>query len=117
MLVDGGDHGGRVATGAKKVHAREYHRMGEVGSSNRPIGVELIRGEIVEMSPIGKRHVAFVDNLNQFLVTRLAGRAIVSGAESCRVLRRHGAAARSQVLRRRVPRTRSVRRLERTRCC
>ena len=30
------------------------------------------------MSPIGPRHVAFVNNLTQLLVTRLAGRAIVS---------------------------------------
>jgi Uma2 family endonuclease len=30
------------------------------------------------MSPIGPRHSAFVDNLTQLLVTRLAGRAIVS---------------------------------------
>ena len=30
------------------------------------------------MSPPGRRHVAFVDNLNQLLVIRLAGRGIVS---------------------------------------
>jgi len=30
------------------------------------------------MSPPGRRHVAFVNNLTQLLVTRLAGRAIVS---------------------------------------
>jgi Uma2 family endonuclease len=40
--------------------------------------VELIKGEIVEMSPIGRRHYAFVNNLTQLLVTRLAGRAIVA---------------------------------------
>ena len=33
--------------------------------------------EIVEMSPIGRRHNAFVGNLTQLLVLRLAGRAIV----------------------------------------
>ena len=52
-------------------------RLGSnVGAVNRT--VELIQGEIVQMSPIGRRHVAFVDNLTQLLVTRLAGRAIVS---------------------------------------
>jgi Uma2 family endonuclease len=49
--------------------------VGILGEDDR---VELIRGEIVEMSPIGRRHVAFIDNLNQLLVVRLAGRAIVS---------------------------------------
>ena len=64
---------------ARRLFTREeYHRMGEVGILKPTDRVELIRGEIVEMSPIGRRHVAFVDNLNQLLVTRLAGRAIVS---------------------------------------
>jgi len=56
----------------------EYHRMAEAGILKPGDRVELIRGEIVEMSPIGRRHVAFVDNLTELLVVRLAGRAIVS---------------------------------------
>ena len=56
----------------------EYHRMAGAGILKPDDRVELIRGEIVEMSPIGRRHVAFVDNLNELLVVRLAGRAIVS---------------------------------------
>src|SRR5262245_25225828 len=56
----------------------EYQRMGEAGIFKPGERVELIRGEIVEMAPIGRRHVAFVNNFNQLLVTRLAGRAIVS---------------------------------------
>ena len=52
--------------------------MAEVGILREDDRVELIRGEIIEMSPPGRRHVAFVDNLNQLLVLRLAGRAIVS---------------------------------------
>ena len=65
--------------GARRLFTRqEYHRMGEVGILKPTDRVELIRGEIVEMSPIGRRHVAFVDNLNQLLVLGLAGRAIVS---------------------------------------
>jgi Uma2 family endonuclease len=56
----------------------EYHRMAEVGILGEDDRVELIRGEIVHMSPIGRRHTAFVDNLNQILVGRLAGLAIVS---------------------------------------
>jgi Uma2 family endonuclease len=56
----------------------EYHRMGEVGILKRSDRVELIKGEIVEMSPIGRRHYAFVNNLNHLLVHRLAGRAMVA---------------------------------------
>jgi Uma2 family endonuclease len=78
-LIDGeGSMAVEVATARRKFTREEYHRMGEVGILKPTDRVELIRGEIVEMSPIGRRHAAFVDNLNQLLVTRLAGRAIVS---------------------------------------
>jgi Uma2 family endonuclease len=64
---------------ARRLFTREeYHRMGEAGIFKPTERVELIRGEIVQMAPIGSRHIAFVNNLNQLLVTRLAGRAIVS---------------------------------------
>ena len=55
----------------------EYHRMAEVGILREDDRVELIKGEIVEMSPIGRRHKAFVANLGQLLILRLAGRALV----------------------------------------
>jgi|SRR5262245_19889750 len=65
-----------VAT-RRRFTREEYHRMAEVGILGRRDRVELIRGEIVEMSPTGRRHKAFVGNLTQLLVTRLAGRAVV----------------------------------------
>jgi Uma2 family endonuclease len=67
-----------VAVARRRFTREEYHRMAEVGILKPSDRVELIRGEIIEMSPRGRRHVAFVDNLNQLLVLRLAGRAIVS---------------------------------------
>jgi Uma2 family endonuclease len=39
--------------------------------------VELIDGEIVEMSPIGDPHAAAVDNLAHLLISRLGERALV----------------------------------------
>jgi Uma2 family endonuclease len=56
----------------------EYQRMGEVGILGPHERVELIRGEIVEMTPIGRRHSAFVTNLNHLLSLRLGERALVS---------------------------------------
>ncbi len=67
-----------VAAARRLFTREEYHRMGEVGILKSTDRVELIRGEIVEMSPIGRRHYAFVNNLNQLLVVRLSGRAIVA---------------------------------------
>jgi Uma2 family endonuclease len=67
-----------VAAARRRFTREEYHRMAEAGILTRSDRVELIRGEIITMSPQGRRHRAFIDNLNQLLITRLAGRAIIS---------------------------------------
>lgn len=51
--------------------------MGETGILGEDARVELIEGEIVEMSPIGSAHAARVKRLNRLLVRRLGTRAIV----------------------------------------
>lgn len=55
----------------------EYERMGEAGILSPDERVELIEGEIIEMSPIGERHAACVARLNQVLSMTLQGRALL----------------------------------------
>jgi Uma2 family endonuclease len=49
----------------------EYGRMGEAGVFSPDVRVELIEGEIVDMSPIGKRHAACVARLTRALTFSL----------------------------------------------
>lgn len=66
----------------------EYHRMAAAGILSEDDRVELIEGEIVQMSPIGSRHAACVNRLNALLVRRLGQRAIV-GVQNPIVLSTH----------------------------
>jgi Uma2 family endonuclease len=56
----------------------DYHRMAEVGILGEDSRVELIRGQIVDMAPIGAPHLGMVNRLTRLLITTLAGRAVVS---------------------------------------
>lgn len=55
----------------------EFDRMAESGILTEDDRVELIAGEIVEMTPIGSRHAACVSRLAHWLWEALRGRAIV----------------------------------------
>src|SRR5579884_648740 len=62
----------------RKLTADEYQRMGEAGIFHEDERVELIDGELYEMTPVGDGHIGGVNSLNFFLSQRLGGRAIVS---------------------------------------
>ena len=55
----------------------EYQRMGTSGIFHEDDRVELIEGEIVTMTPIGRLHAGCVDYLTSFFVSRVGGRANV----------------------------------------
>ena len=56
----------------------EYYRMAEVGILDPDARVELLEGEIVEMSPVGVRHVACVNRANALFVKHFGDRGVVS---------------------------------------
>ena len=55
----------------------DYHRMGETGILPPGARVELIEGEIIEMSPIGSKHAGTVDQLVRLLAEACGKHAIV----------------------------------------
>jgi len=56
----------------------DFHRMAEAGTFTEDDRVELIDGEVLEMTPFGPRHAATVKRLVELLTVSLSGRAIVS---------------------------------------
>jgi hypothetical protein len=61
----------------------EYYKMGEDGILGDSYGcgsrrTELINGEIIEISPIGRLHAGCVNRLNNIFATRLSGLAVVA---------------------------------------
>lgn len=56
----------------------EFHRMGTAGIFSEDDRVELIEGEILQMSPIGSRHVAVVNRVTREFTRILGDRVIVS---------------------------------------
>ncbi|MGI8587586.1 MAG: Uma2 family endonuclease [Chloroflexia bacterium] len=56
----------------------EYDRMIEAGVFGEDDRIELIMGEVIEMSPVGIRHIACVKRLNALLTSRFGPAAVVS---------------------------------------
>jgi Uma2 family endonuclease len=66
------------AVARRRFTVDEYHRMGEAGILREDDRVELIDGEVVQMTPIGSRHAGCVKRINHLLTTRLRERAVVA---------------------------------------
>ena len=56
----------------------DYYRMADAGILTPENRVELIDGEVIQMSPIGARHAGCVNAANDLFVNAFRGRAIVS---------------------------------------
>ena len=54
-----------------------YHQMIETGILGEDERIELIKGELTTMSPIGSEHSGVVDQLAEILIEQLARRAVV----------------------------------------
>jgi Uma2 family endonuclease len=61
----------------RRFTAEEFHLMADAGVFGDGDRVELLEGEVVEMSPIGSRHAACVRRLAQFFAEQVTGRALV----------------------------------------
>ena len=66
-----------VALKRRRFTLEEYQRLGETGIIHEDERVELVEGEIVEMSPIGWPHASVVGRLTMLFAQRYADRAIV----------------------------------------
>ena len=76
----------KVELPRRRFTVEEYHRMAKAGILTEDDRVELIEGEIVQISPIGPRHTACVIVLNRRLILALGDRALVSPQNPIRLL-------------------------------
>jgi hypothetical protein len=71
----------RIVQSVAKPHrfsASDWRRMGEVGLLESDPRAELTEGEVIDMAPIGSAHAALATRFAHLMVSRLAGRALVS---------------------------------------
>jgi Uma2 family endonuclease len=56
----------------------EWHRMGELGLFGESARVELLDGDIIDMTPIGSLHAGMVNRLTRLLVSAVEDQAVVA---------------------------------------
>jgi Uma2 family endonuclease len=61
----------------RPISVSDYHRMFEAGVFRPDERVELIRGELIAVPPMGAPHRAAINRLNRLLTERFNGRAVV----------------------------------------
>lgn len=62
----------------RRFTADEYHQMAEAGILLEDDRVELVEGEIIEMSPIGRHHASVLNRLTELFVLTFGEVAMVS---------------------------------------
>ena len=67
----------RAAPTRHRLSVDDFHRMAEAGILAPTDRVELIDGEIIDMSPIGALHAAIVDRIVRHLVRNLGDSSVV----------------------------------------
>ncbi len=73
----------------RRFTADEYHQMADAGILGEDDRVELIEGDIVEMSPINRKHINGVNRSNVLFVYRFSDVAVVSIQNSVRLNQRN----------------------------
>lgn len=69
----------------RRFTADEYHQMGLAQVLKEDDRVELIDGEVVEMTPIGAQHAGVVNRLNRLLTTRAGQVAMIAVQNPVRI--------------------------------
>ena len=62
----------------KKFTIEDYHKMSDMGIFDYSDHLELIKGEIIQMSPIGSKHASCINKLNRMLNQKLVDEVIIS---------------------------------------
>jgi Uma2 family endonuclease len=62
----------------RKLSVSDFHRMGEAGILGENDRIELIEGEMIEMAPIGARHLSKVNRITRMLIAAVGDAGIVS---------------------------------------